>query len=177
MKSPLLTLFLLKCKNLKVKSYNYTWVIKEIYDLHGENQSLSQPKFKDLLNEVFVQNVSLSNCHNISQNNNEIKQLREDKYCHISFLQFGGNCIFIFVATLLTGFTTMNMKHYICPHLKIWSSMFNILCVISRNSNIQYCPFYFREALFYSIVPSIMTVVHLSQCTGSQSFLTKAIEW
>lgn len=176
MKSPFLKLFLLKCKRLKVKSYNYTWVIKEIYSLHGENHSLSQPKFKDFLNEVFVQNVSLSNCHNISQNNNEIQQLREDKYCHVSFTQFGGNFIFIFVATLLTGFAPINTKHYICLHLQIWSSMFNILCVINQNSNIQYHPFYFRGALFYSLVPSIMTMVHLSQCTVSQSFLTKAIE-
>lgn len=105
-----------------------------------------------------------------------MQQLREDKYRHISFLQFGGNFIFIFVATLLTGFTHINMKYYIHPHLQIWSSTYNIPCVINWKSNIQFCPFYFREALFYSIVPSIKTVVHLSQCTVSQSFLTKAIE-
>lgn len=85
-------------------------------NLYGENHSLSQPKFKDFLNEVFVQNVSLSNCHNISQNNNEMQQAREDKYCHISFLQFGENFIFIFFVTLLTDFTPINLKHYICPH-------------------------------------------------------------
>lgn len=52
--------------------------------------------------------------------------------------------------TLLTGFNPINRKHYICPHLKIWSSTFNILCLIIRNSNIQYCPFYYRETLVYS---------------------------
>lgn len=87
-----------------------------------------------------------------------MQQQREDKYCHILFLQFGGNFIFIFVATLLTDFTPINMKYYIHPHLQIWSSMYNILCVINWNSNIEFCPFYFREALFYSIVPSCGTM-------------------
>lgn len=107
-----------------------------------------------------------------------MQQLREAKYCHISFLQFGGNFIFIFVATLLTGLTPMNMKHYTCPHLKIWSLMLNILCVRSWNSKVQYVHFTSEKHYFivYFIMPSITTAVGLSQCTGSHNFLTKAIE-
>lgn len=69
-----------------------------------------------------------------------MQQVIEDKYCHISSSQFEVSCIFIFVTTLLTGFTPKNRKHYVSPHWKIWSSMFNIPCLITENSGTKYCP-------------------------------------
>lgn len=62
-----------------------------------------------------------------------MQQLIKDQYSPISSAQIEGN-IFIVLTTLLTGFIPINRKHYICPRLKIWSSTFNILCLIIQNS-------------------------------------------
>jgi len=104
-----------------------------------------------------------------------MQRLIEDKYSHISSSQIEGNRILIFVTTLLTGFLPINRKHHICPHLKIWSSVFNILCLITWNSFIML----FTTEKHGFIVGYILLQVRLvavSPCIGSQIFLTKEIE-
>lgn len=89
-----------------------------------------------------------------------MQQLIKDQYSHVSSAQIEVNNIFIFLTTLLTGFIPINRKHYICPHLKIWSSMFNILCLIIQNSFITL----FTTEKHWFIVGCIPLQVRLWYC-------------